>query len=115
MSVNSLNEIISIFLHRNVNELSDNDLSTAIGNKCTVEDIHQVVQSFGSSLFQLQCNKKGIYLVRIEPKVEIVGSKNFWTRTRPGPGWLKFFGPGPGPGLEPDSAIFYGSGPEPYS
>ncbi len=72
MSVNYLNEIISIFLHRGVNELSDKDLSTAIeakGKVCSTEEINRIVKSFGSSLFQLQCNKEGIFLVRIEPKV----------------------------------------------
>jgi len=72
MSINYLNEIISIFLQRDVNELSDKDLSTAIvakGNICSSEEIRHVVQSFGSSLFQLRCNREGIFLVRIEPKV----------------------------------------------
>jgi hypothetical protein len=72
MSVNYLNEIISIFLHRDVNELCDNELSTTIGAKgkdCSAEEIHYVVKSCGSSLFQLQCNKEGIFLVRIAPKV----------------------------------------------
>jgi len=72
MSVNYLNEIISIFLDRNVNELSDNELSVAIeakGKDCPADNIHCVVKSCGSSLFQLRCNKEGIFLVRIEPKV----------------------------------------------
>ena len=76
MSVNYLNEIISIFLQRGVNELSDKDLSTAIeakGKVCSTEEIHRVVQIIGSSLFQLQCNKEGIFLVRIELKVSSFG------------------------------------------
>jgi hypothetical protein len=32
----------------------------------------------------------------VPPGVVPVGSKNFWTRTRPGPGRINFFGPGPG-------------------
>jgi hypothetical protein len=72
MSVDYLNEIISIFLERDVNELSDNELSTAIeakGKDCSAEEIHFAVKSYGSSLFQLQCNKERIFLVRIAPKV----------------------------------------------
>jgi hypothetical protein len=75
MAVNYLNEIISIFLQRNVNELTDNDLSTTITTTdkvCSAEEIHRVVHSFGSSLFQLRCNKEGIFLVRIEPKVSFI-------------------------------------------
>ncbi len=72
MSVNYLNEIISVFLKQRVNELSEKDLSTAIetvGKVCSIEQIHHVVQSNGSSLFQIRCNKDGIFLVYVEPKV----------------------------------------------
>lgn len=72
MAVNYLNEIISIFLHRNVDELGDEILSTTIerkGHLCPVQNIRQVVQSSGSSLFQLWCNKDGKTFVRLQPKV----------------------------------------------
>jgi hypothetical protein len=75
MTVNYLNEIISIFLQREVIELTDNDLSTTIKTRdkvCSAEEIHRVVHSFGSSLFQLRCNKEGIFLVQIEPKVSFI-------------------------------------------
>ncbi|CAF1000281.1 unnamed protein product [Rotaria sordida] len=74
MAINYLNEIISIFLQRNVNELSDNDLCTIIknnGKTCSIEDVRHVVQSLGSSLFQLQYNHENIFLVRIEPTIDI--------------------------------------------
>jgi len=74
MSVNYLNEIISIFLRRGVNEISEKDLSTSIettGKVCSIEQIHRALQSNGLSLFQLQCNREGIFLVHIEPKVSL--------------------------------------------
>jgi hypothetical protein len=72
--MNYLNEIISVFLDQNVNQLSDNDLSTAIeakGKIFSAEEIRRVVQSSGLSVFQLQCNREGIFFVRIEPKVSL--------------------------------------------
>ncbi len=74
MSVNYLNEIISIFLQRGINEISEKDLSTTIettGKVCSIEQIHRALQSNGSSLFQRQCNREGIFLVHIEPKVSL--------------------------------------------
>jgi hypothetical protein len=70
-----MNEIISVFLDQNVNQLSDNNLSIAIeakGKICSTEEIRRVVQSSGWSLFQLRFNKEGIYLVHIEPKVNLL-------------------------------------------
>ncbi len=72
MTVNHLNEIISIFIQRNVCELSDHDLSTAFetnGEACSDEDIRRIVQSFGASLFKLRLNKDGTYFIKIEPTV----------------------------------------------
>ncbi len=72
--MDDLNEIISIFLQRNVNELNDDDLNMALEDKgklCSAKELRRIVQSFGSSLFQLRCNKEGIFLVRIEPKVSL--------------------------------------------
>ena len=72
MAVNYLNEIISIFLQRDVNELSDNDLSNILKTKdenCSAEEIHRIVQSLGSSLFQLQHKKENGYSVLVKTKV----------------------------------------------
>ncbi|CAF3890016.1 unnamed protein product [Rotaria sp. Silwood2] len=88
MAVNYLNEIISIFLQRNVNELSDNDLSTAIraqGKTCSTEEIRRVVHSLSSSMFHLYHNHENIFLVRIELRINIckdflAGKCNFKTR-----------------------------------
>jgi hypothetical protein len=73
MSEDYCNEIISVFLQRNVNELSDDDLRTAIQTKdrsCSTEQIRRIVQTY-SSLFQLQYNKEDTFLVRIECTVNL--------------------------------------------
>ena len=72
MPVNYLNEIISIFLQRGVNEISEKDLSATIEetNKlCSIEQIHRSLESNGLSLFEIQCSKEGMLIVHIEPKV----------------------------------------------
>lgn len=72
MAVDLLNEIIFIFIQRNVCELSDNDLSIALktnGKDCSIEEIHRVVQSLGSSLFQLWDNDNWTSFIRVEPTV----------------------------------------------
>ena len=72
MSKSNLQDIISAFLQRNVNELIDQDLIATIartGKNCSTEDIHRTVRSNGSSLFQLRCEKDGRFFVRIAPQV----------------------------------------------
>jgi hypothetical protein len=72
MSVDHLNEIISIFIQQNTYELSDSDLSNACrhsGRPCSTEEIRQVVQSLGSSLFQFRLNNDGVFVFRVEPTV----------------------------------------------
>lgn len=73
--MSSLQDVVSAFLRRNVNELIDEDLIATItraGRSCSIEDIHRVVRSDGSALFQLRCEKDGRYFVRIEPKVNVL-------------------------------------------
>ena len=72
MSVNHVNEIISVFLQRNVNEISDKDLCAAIdkpNGRCSIEQIHRSVETNGSSLFAIRCNTEGTPIVHLEPKV----------------------------------------------
>ncbi len=72
MSVNYLNEIILIFLQRGVNEISEKDLCESVektGKLCSIEQIHRSVESNGLSLFEIRCNKEGMLIVHIEPKV----------------------------------------------
>ncbi|CAF2687797.1 unnamed protein product [Rotaria sp. Silwood2] len=78
MTVNYLNEIISIFLQRNIKEIGDNELSIAMrndGKPCSIEEIRRIIQSFGSSLFRCRYSQEDVLLVQIEPLIKIC--KNF--------------------------------------
>lgn len=75
MAANYLNEIILIFLQRNTNELSVDDLSAALrtnSTPCSAEEIRQIVQTLGSSLFRLQYNEEKSTIVRTQTKVTLL-------------------------------------------
>lgn len=72
LSSNDLNAMISIFVDRNVCELNDSDLISASqrnGKKFTLTDIRRLVQTIGTSLFQLQDNDDWSFTVKVEPAV----------------------------------------------
>ena len=70
--VNDLRQIISVFLQRCVLELSDaalcSDLDTNDDHLST-ERLRRIVESQGSTLFQLHFNEDHTFSVRLEPTV----------------------------------------------
>ncbi|UJR08142.1 hypothetical protein I4U23_012418 [Adineta vaga] len=73
MAINYLNEIISIFFDRNVNQLNDDDLSDTIkvkDNTCSRDQICRILQE-SPSLFQLQYARNGRVRVSVEPTIDI--------------------------------------------
>ncbi|CAF1007839.1 unnamed protein product [Adineta ricciae] len=73
MAINYLNEIISVFLDRNVAHLRGNELSNAIkvkDNTCSPEKICRITNA-SPSLFQLKYHQNGTFLVYVAPTVDI--------------------------------------------
>ncbi|CAF0989356.1 unnamed protein product [Adineta ricciae] len=73
MAVNYLNEIISVFLDRNVACLRDNELSNVIkvkDNTCSPEKICHITNA-SPSLFQLKHYQNGTFLIYVAPTVDI--------------------------------------------
>ena len=71
MAMNYLNEIVSVFLDRNVAYLRDNELSNAIkvkDNTCSPEEICRITNAL-PSLFQLRYYQNGTFLVYVAPTV----------------------------------------------
>jgi hypothetical protein len=72
MTTIDLNEIISVFLQRHINELTLSDVNNALevnGKSLSVAEIRHVVCSLGSSLFQIRANSDGIICIRVDPTV----------------------------------------------
>ena len=76
MSSNDLQQIAEIFLVRNAIELNDRELCESLrqhGTSLSSNDLLHIVQSVGSSLFELQFHSNS-FLVRLEPKVNVFSS-----------------------------------------
>ena len=72
MTTIDLNEIISVFLQRHVNELTLTDVTNALeanGKSLSIAEIRHVVCSFGLSLFQIRGNRDDIICIRVDPTV----------------------------------------------
>jgi uncharacterized SAM-dependent methyltransferase len=72
MTAIHLNEIIRVFLQRNVIQLISSDVSVDIeanGTTLSTTEIYRVVNSLGSSLFHLRDNNDDTFFIRINPTV----------------------------------------------
>ena len=73
ITTNDLQEIAEIFLSKGAIELEDQELIESLrqcGTSLSSADLRHIVQSVGSSLFELDCHSNS-FLVRLEPKVKL--------------------------------------------
>ena len=71
MSVRDLNGIVSVFVQRNTRSLNGDQLNSALQLDGTSSHVRAVVQSFGSSLFQLHDHPDGTFSVLLQPTVRL--------------------------------------------
>ncbi len=69
---NLSDEILSVFLNKQVLILKDSDISHSLvaqGIQCYTEEVRRCVQSLTPALFQLLVNKDSSISIRVDPEV----------------------------------------------
>ncbi|CAF3089011.1 unnamed protein product [Rotaria sp. Silwood2] len=71
---NLSNDIISVFLNKQVLSLKDSNISLSLiaqGIQCYTEEVRHHVQSLSPTLFQLSFNKDNTMIIRVDPQIDI--------------------------------------------